>query len=226
VLRSWDGLGASAAHHGTSAADWRPGIEADQEVGRRDQWHDPITGLPRPCSFLEHLERALARPGRPAGSVAVFLIAVPDFGVLKAQVGEAGADELLRTIAERLHEEVPEPNLVTRLRGSEFVVALHGLGSEVTSEALATRLLERACEPCQVDDRVLTCRVIGALAFAGDSQDSAMALLDRGIRALGRASLQMGRPEGIERSRRRVNHLGHQSPQSSYAGAESARPRI
>jgi diguanylate cyclase (GGDEF)-like protein len=224
VLRSWDGLGASAAEDATSAADWRPGMAADQDVGRRDQWHDPITGLPRPCSFLEHLERALARTGRPTGSVAVFLIAIPDFGVLKAQVGEAGADELLRTIAERLHEEVPEPNLVTRLRGSEFAVALHGFGSEVTSEALATRLLERACEPCPVGDRLLTCTVIGALAFAGDPQDSAMALLDRGIRALGRAGLQMGRP-GIERSTRRVEQLEHQSSQSSCAGAEPARPR-
>lgn len=226
MLRSWDGLSASAADDAASAADWRPDMEADQDVGRRDQWHDPITGLQRPCSFLEHLERALARPGRPTGSVAVFLIAVTDFGVLRAQVGEAGADELLRTIAERLHEEVPEPNLVTRLRGSEFAVALHGLGSEVTSEALATRLLERACEPCPVGDCLLTCTVIGALAFAGDPQDSAMALLDRGIRALGRASLRMDRPAGIERSRRRVQHLGHQSSQSSCAGAEPARPRI
>jgi GGDEF domain-containing protein len=128
-------------------------------------------------------------------------------------------------IAERLHEEVPEPNLVTRLRGSEFAVALHSLGSEVTSETLATRLLERACEPCPVGDRRLTCTVIGALAFAGDPQDSAIALLDRGSRALGRASLHMGRPKGIKLSRRRVGHLGHRSSQGSCTEAGPTWPQ-
>ena len=78
----------------------------------------------------------------------MLLLEVADLDLLEAQHGEPCCDELLRTIAERLHEEVPEPNLMTRVHGGTFAIVLHDLGPGVAADAVATDLLERAGEPC------------------------------------------------------------------------------
>jgi diguanylate cyclase (GGDEF)-like protein len=163
------------------------GKNIDHDGALNDAWHDLVTGLPRPRSFLERFERVLAMPGKPPHSVAMLLLRVADFHAVRTRVGQACCNDVLRTIAERLHEEAPEPSLVTRLRGGDFAVVLHDLGPEITSEVLATRLLERANEPCASGERLVSCAVIGALILPRDSQETAMQLLDRGTRALARA---------------------------------------
>jgi diguanylate cyclase (GGDEF)-like protein len=178
---------ASSAAESTSIADRS---DAHHSHGRYDEWHDPVTGLPRPRCFLEHLERLLAKPDGLRRPIAMFLFEVAHFDALKAQLGAPLCDELLRTIGERLHEEVPEPNLVTRLRGGEFAIVLHDLGPEVTPDALAARLLERASEPVAGADRLLRWAVVGALAAAVDGAETAMELFDRATRALARAKLR------------------------------------
>jgi diguanylate cyclase (GGDEF)-like protein len=158
--------------------------------GRYDDWHDPVTGLPRPGCFLEHLELLLAAPCRPARSLAMVLLEVTDFDRLRAQLGLAWCDELLRTIGERLHEEVPEPNLVTRLRAGEFAIVLRDLGPEVTPEALAAHLLARASEPCSSRHPPLRWAMVGALAVHDDRAETALQLFARATGALTRAKLR------------------------------------
>ena len=164
--------------------------DAPYSQARHDEWHDPVTGLPRPRRFLEHLERLLAKPRRRPQSVALLLLEVADFEQLGARLGKPWCDELLRTIAERLHEEVPEPNLVTRLRGGEFAIVLHDLGPEVAPDTLVGHLLERASEPCPSGNLRMSWAVVGALAVPRDRAETAMQLFDRAARALGRAKLR------------------------------------
>jgi GGDEF domain-containing protein len=183
----WSCHAASAADEPTPVAGRGDGMGAGEDVGRDCPWHDPVTGLPRPARFLEHLERLLEMPRRPMQSVAMLLLEVAELDGLSAVHGEPWCAELLRTIAERLHEEVPEPNLFTRLRGGTFAIVLHDLGPEVTQQALATHLLERVSVPCPSVDRWTA---VGALAVADDRAETAIALLDRATRALARARLQ------------------------------------
>ena len=185
--RSWSA--ASAADEGAPITD-RGDARDDQSYGRDDEWHDPITGLPRPGRFLEQLERLLAAPGRSPRSVAMLVLEVAEFHDLRAQLGESWTDELLRTIAERLHDAVPEPSLVTRLRSGAFAIVLRDLGPEVQPEALATDLLQRASEPCPSGDRLLRWSLIAALASPGDRSETAMELFDRAMRALARGKLR------------------------------------
>jgi GGDEF domain-containing protein len=126
----------------------------------------------------------------------MLLLEVADVDLLEAAHGEPFCDELLRTIAERLHEEVPEPNLVSRLRGGTFAVVLHDLGPGVMPDAVATHLLERAGEPCPTDDGNVSCAVVGALALPGDRAEPALQLFERALRALARAKL---RKDGLPR---------------------------
>jgi len=199
MQRWWSRPAASAAEEGAPIAD-HGDARADESHGRNDEWHDPVTGLPRPGCFIEHLERLLAPPCGPPRSVAMLVLEVADFHVQRAQLGEPWSNELLRTIAERLHEEVPEPNLVTRLRDGAFAIVLRDLGPEVVPEALASHLLARASEPCATGDRLLRWAVIGALALPGDRAETAIQLFDRATRALARGKLRSAAGAGSQLS--------------------------
>jgi GGDEF domain-containing protein len=120
----------------------------------------------------------------------MLLLEVADLDLLEAQHGEPCCDELLRTIAERLHEEVPEPNLVSRLRGGTFAIVLHDLGPGIAPDAVATHLLERAGELCPTGDGQVSCAVVGALVVPSDRTEPALQLIDRATRALARAKLR------------------------------------
>jgi diguanylate cyclase (GGDEF)-like protein len=164
LLRWWHCSADSGSDPSAPIGDRWDARDTDQGYGRYDEWYDPITGLPRPRCFLEHLERLLATADGRQRSVAMLLLEVADLDLLEARHGEPCCDELLRTIAERLHEEVPEPNLVTRLHGGTFAIVLHDLGSEVAADSVATHLLERAGEPCPSGDGHLRSAVVGGLA--------------------------------------------------------------
>jgi GGDEF domain-containing protein len=120
----------------------------------------------------------------------MLLLEVENFDVLGARYGEPWCDELLRIIAERLHEEVPEPNLVTRLHRGAFAIVLHDLGPEVAPDALATHLLARASEPYASGDGLVRWDVVGGLATPDDRKETAMQLLERATLALARVKLE------------------------------------
>jgi GGDEF domain-containing protein len=185
----WSRLGAAATAAGAPIEDRRDARD-DPGDGRADEWHDSITGLPRPTCFLDRLEGLLATPGAPSRSVAMLVLEVADLQILRAELGDPWADELLRIIAERLHDAVPEPGLVTRLRSGAFAIVLRDLGPEVTPEAFATELLERTSRPCPSPVRRLRWSLVGALALPGDRTETAMELLERAMRALARGKLR------------------------------------
>jgi diguanylate cyclase (GGDEF)-like protein len=166
--------------------DRQPGASAPSS----DEWHDTITGLPRPSSFLARLERALARMNLQARRVALVLLEVTDFGRLRRDLGPAAGDELLRTMAERLHAEVPDPDLLTRIRGAEFAIVFPDLVPEISAEDLASRLLERVSEPYLIGSRVLGCKVIAAVRLAADRSESGLYLFERAAVALARGRVR------------------------------------
>jgi diguanylate cyclase (GGDEF)-like protein len=189
LLRWWSYDAASVAGRSAPVVSQQHTRGADEGYERDDESHDSVTGLPRLCCFLKHLERLL-RPDGFARSVAMLLLEVENFDVLGARYGEPWCDELLRIIAERLHEEVPEPNLVTRLHRGAFAIVLHDLGPEVAPDALATHLLARASEPYASGDGLVRWDVVGGLAAPGDRKETAMQLLERATLPLARVKLE------------------------------------
>lgn len=182
------GPGASGADEGVPLPR-RGDARHDPSYGGDDR-HDPVTGLPHPRCFLDRLERLLGGPDGSPRSIAMLVLEVAEFDDLKARLGDAWADELLRTIAERLHEAVPEPSLMTRLSSGAFAIVLRNLGPEVMPEALATDLLQRASEPCPSPDRRLRWSLVGALALPGDRPENVSELFERAMRALARGKLR------------------------------------
>lgn len=177
---------AARADAAVACADWQLG----DSPSARAQWQDPVTGLSRPGIFLARLEHAIGRAA--SHPFAVLLLEIANFGEIIDEHGQDGAEELLRVIAERLHEEVPAPELLTRLRGAEFAIALPDSGDGASAEALATEILERVSEPCWTGARAASSRAIGAVVLADDPHETAVHVLDRATRALHRARSYRG----------------------------------
>src|SRR5215218_5082198 len=75
----------------------------DEEVRHRAM-HDPLTGLPNRALALDRLEGALARRRRDGRAVAVLLADLDQFKLVNDSMGHKAGDDLLVTLAPRLHD--------------------------------------------------------------------------------------------------------------------------
>lgn len=89
--------------------------------------HDAMTGLLNRRSLEEELQR-LDR--RTSGSVGILVCDVDGLKLLNDTFGHSEGDRLLLTVSEILRESVPEPGLLFRAGGDEFVAILQEAGRE------------------------------------------------------------------------------------------------
>ncbi|NML16891.1 EAL domain-containing protein [Azohydromonas sp. G-1-1-14] len=101
--------------------------KAQEERIRHLAHHDSLTGLPNRVLFLERLRAAVQRARQGGLQVAVLCIGLDGFKQVNDTQGRAAGDALLRLVAQRLHEAAHGGDLVCRLGGVEFAVALGGL---------------------------------------------------------------------------------------------------
>jgi diguanylate cyclase (GGDEF)-like protein len=92
--------------------------QSTREV-QRLAYEDSITGLPNLHRMREEADQALAKR-RPDDLVAVALIDLGGFDEMREAIGDAGEDEVLTEIANRLRRDVPDGVLIARLRGDKF----------------------------------------------------------------------------------------------------------
>ena len=90
---------------------------------------DPLTGLPNRRHWNEHLLHELDRARRTGtsgtgGSVAVAVVDLDRFKLVNDTRGHAAGDALLREVADRFVRAVRAVDIVARVGGEEFAVAL------------------------------------------------------------------------------------------------------
>lgn len=146
--------------------------QADDEI-RHLAHHDGLTDLPKREVFFENLTYAIGRAEPANGFVALLCLDIDNFKQINDTMGHATGDELLRLFAERLRENVRKSDLVCRMGGDEFAIALCGLKSADKIMPFATRLCDILSKPYPVDDREFTSSVsIGVAIAPKDSRDA------------------------------------------------------
>lgn len=90
--------------------------EARQETARL-AITDPLTGVANRALFLDHLVRALARAKRSGRHPAVVFVDLDRFKTINDSLGHAAGDEVPRTVATRLQEQVRAEDTVARPGG-------------------------------------------------------------------------------------------------------------
>ncbi|MDZ7680104.1 MAG: diguanylate cyclase [Acidimicrobiales bacterium] len=113
--------------------------------------HDPLTDLPNRALLDEHLRLLIARVRREADTGAILYCDLDDFKAINDAHGHLVGDRVLIEVASRLRHLVRETDLVARVGGDEFVIALasaeHREGVAEVAERIHTAISEPIRDP-------------------------------------------------------------------------------
>ncbi len=137
----------------------RTRLENEIAVGKRVEselrkaaYTDGLSGLPNRAAFMESASEAIAR-AKSGVRYGVFFIDLDRFNMINDTLGHPFGDELLKSIAARLHDQLAPRGSVSRLGGDEFLVLAPVDDSELA--AFAQRILEIVHEPMLLGGRLL-----------------------------------------------------------------------
>ncbi len=97
---------------------------------------DPLTGLSARRTLEQAIAAAVTRAERGLGTPSVVVVDLDDFAAVNVALGAAGADEVLRAVAERLLGCARAVDTVARLGGDSFAVLLEHTGGPGATAAL------------------------------------------------------------------------------------------
>lgn len=124
---------------------------------------DPLTNLPNRKVFLQELDGAVRAAIEDSRWCSLLLLDLDEFKQVNDMMGHDAGDALLKELASRLSQSLPDGSLLARLGGDEFGVILKDVASASKVEVCAEALLARLRQPFVRDGRVLDCgATIGA----------------------------------------------------------------
>lgn len=138
-------------------------------------FHDQLTHLPNQRLFKDRLEMAMINASRRKVVVAVMFIDLDRFKLVNDTYGHAEGDELLKSVARRLHSCVRAGDTVARKGGDEFTVLLPDLVHAEDAGIIAGKILDAFNHPFAVAGQ--ECRVTASIGIAvyprdGDTVDT------------------------------------------------------
>lgn len=113
VVRKWVSVGKDVTEQ-------RRLEQALQQFGN----YDALTGLSSRRLFAKELNETLHKCSETSGILALCLLDIDQFKDLNERWGQPLADQFLRVFAQRLRAEAGPDNLIGRIGGDEFAVAL------------------------------------------------------------------------------------------------------
>jgi diguanylate cyclase (GGDEF)-like protein len=120
-------------------------------------FHDGLTGLPNRALFTDRVDHALARAARDGRSLAVLFLDLDNFKAINDGLGHAAGDELLKTVAQRLREQLRTEDTAARFGGDEFAVLLE----HITDPSQVAHVCQRIAAALRVG-----CHIQGTPVFA------------------------------------------------------------
>lgn len=149
--------------------------------------HDVLTGLPNRRVFSERLTDALKHLQRDQAHIAVLCLDVDKFQEINESADHAVGDAVLRAISARIRTTLREGDLVARLAGDEFAVALVSITNLGEVKTFMNRLVEALRAPFKAAEKEIVCTASVGIAFAPVDGDDAATLLRHADIALARA---------------------------------------
>jgi diguanylate cyclase (GGDEF)-like protein len=143
---------------------------AEEEV-RHQAYHDVLTGLPNRAYFSERLAESISLAARHGHNCALMFIDLDRFKIVNDSLGHDAGDELLRTVAARIHGCLRDSDLLFRMGGDEFTVILPQIAAPEDAALVARRVHDALVSPVAVHEHELTVgATIGIAVYPGDGE--------------------------------------------------------
>ena len=158
-------------------------VEIKEEEKRRAAYlaeHDPLTGVGNRLRFDRDANALLDRARVEGGLVHVLFLDLDGFKPVNDRHGHAAGDRVLKVLAERIRQCLRRHDVLARIGGDEFVIALpHGADEPEAGVAAARRIAAAIGEPVELRGaRLRISASIGVAVYPADGDD-----LDAVIRA-------------------------------------------
>lgn len=162
---------------------------------------DPLTGIANRRAAMEQLAAMAAEAAAPGEGYALMVLDIDRFKLVNDRFGHPAGDRVLAEVARRLPASLREGDLVARIGGEEFLVALP-MAALVPARRAAERL-RRAIEvePVRLPGgETVRVTVSIGLTLAGPGDDDVEAAMARADRALYAAKAQGRNTVTVQRS--------------------------
>ena len=151
-------------------------VEIKEEEKRRVSYlaeHDPLTGVANRLRFDKDANALLAHAREARAMVQILFLDLDGFKPVNDAHGHAVGDRVLKVVAERLRQSVQPHDLVARVGGDEFVVAMLTPREDRTvGVAAAERIAAAVAEGIELRGATLRLSVsIGVAGYPADGDD-------------------------------------------------------
>ena len=172
-----------------AAFAWMRGRErrkAEEQLRYLEE-HDALTGLANRKAFVDSLSAAIGRMQRDRTHIAVLCLDIDKFKEINEAADHSGGDQVLRDIGGRIQSTLRENDLIARLAGDEFAIALVDITNLGDVMAFMNRLVEALRRPLQVAGKEMLVTTSVGIALAPADGDTAATVLRHAGIALARA---------------------------------------
>jgi len=133
---------------------------------------DPLTGLDNRGAFTIALAQALAQAERSRAELAVLFIDMDRFKAVNDSLGHETGDVVLRETARRLRERLRASDVVARIGGDEFVVALTGIDEPLNAAQVACQIVATLSAPFSTErGEIFLSPSIGIALYPQDARE-------------------------------------------------------
>ncbi|MCI0507021.1 MAG: EAL domain-containing protein [Gammaproteobacteria bacterium] len=134
--------------------------------------YDSLTDLSNRRLFQERLSHAMSKAHREEKLLAVCFFDLDNFKLINDNLGHAVGDELLKSVAKRLRSTMRQGDIVARISGDEFALAIEGLSNVDELEKIVEKLRFRLSQPYRIrGHKIFTSASIGIALYPLDSAD-------------------------------------------------------
>src|ERR1700723_1793892 len=140
-----------------------------EELQARSQYlayHDSLTGLGNRLLFKEQLDEALRDVSVTPHPLAVLFLDLDGFKAVNDTLGHSVGDLLLKSVAAKLRDILPQTDRIARLGGDEFAILQISVAQPNSSIALAEKIIEIVGQPCSIDGHDVTVGASVGIAVA------------------------------------------------------------
>lgn len=136
-----------------------------QEELEHSASHDLLTNLPNRSLLIDRLNDALNVCHSQQNILALVFIDLDNFKEINDAAGHYVGDQVLKSLAKRMANNIRTGDFVARLGGDEFVVLFNSLHSKDQLTTLLSRLLDNMKKPISVEGENITATFSAGVVF-------------------------------------------------------------